>query len=127
MRISDWSSDVCSSDLSGSGLGEAEAADPVARRQSGQIFPLLLLRAVGVDRVHHEARLDAHHRAIARIDPLDLARDEAVGDVTRGAPAIVGRDRQSVVSGKSAAVPVDRGCRRSLNKTKTILPQTPKA
>src|SRR3546814_2674353 len=57
MRISDWSSDVCSSDL------------------------LLRLAAEGEDRMDDQRCLDAHRRAIARIDALDLARDQPVGDM----------------------------------------------
>ena len=34
-----------------------------------------------MDRVHHEAGLHAHHRAVARVDPLHLARDQAVSDI----------------------------------------------
>jgi hypothetical protein len=34
-----------------------------------------------------------HHRAVAGIDPLDLAGDEAVGDVGRAGAAVLLRDR----------------------------------
>src|SRR5690606_6584768 len=62
----------------GIGFGEAETADKLARGEPGQIFALLLLTAIGVDRVDHEAALNRAGRAIARIDALDLARDQAV-------------------------------------------------
>ncbi len=39
---------------SGIGLGEAEAADPLAPAECGQVPPLLLLRAVAVDRMSAE-------------------------------------------------------------------------
>ena len=77
----------------GIGLGQAEAADPFAGRQLGQILLPLLLGAVSEDRVHHEARLDRHRRAIAAVDPLDRARDEAVADVAEAGAAIFVRDR----------------------------------
>jgi hypothetical protein len=41
-----------------------------------------------MDRVHHQRRLDAHHRAVAGIDALDLACDQPVGDVAGTQPAI---------------------------------------
>ena len=46
-------------------LGEAEAADPLARGEFRQIFLALGITAIGVDRIHDERRLNAHHRAIA--------------------------------------------------------------
>ena len=76
----------------GVGLGQAEAADPFAGRELRQIFLPLLLRAVGIDRVHHEARLDRHRRAVAAVDALDRARDQAVADVAEAGAAIFGRD-----------------------------------
>ena len=76
----------------GVGLGQAEAADPFAGRQLGQIFLPLLLGAVGVDRVHHEARLDRHRRAVAAVDALDRARDQAVADIAEAGAAIFVRD-----------------------------------
>jgi len=60
---------------------QPEAADKFARRELRQIRALLFLRALGVDRVHHEAGLHGHHRAVARIHPLHLSRDEAIGHV----------------------------------------------
>ena len=45
-----------------------------------------------MDRIHHEARLDRHRRAIAAVDPLDRARDQAVADITEAGAAIFGRD-----------------------------------
>ena len=75
------------------GFGQAETADPLARGQLRQVFLALLLRAIGVDRIHHEARLHRHHRAVAAIDPLYLARDQAVGHIASADPAIFLGDR----------------------------------
>ena len=61
------------------GLGQAEAADPFARGELRQVFLLLRLGAELEDRHHDERALHAHHRAVARIDALDFARDQAVG------------------------------------------------
>ena len=76
----------------GVGLGQAEAADPFAGRQFRQVFPALLLGSISEDRVHHEARLDRHGRAIAAVDPFDGARDQAVTDIAEAGAAIFGRD-----------------------------------
>ena len=76
----------------GVGLGQAEAADPFAGRELGQIFLPLLLGAVGIDRIHDEARLDRHRRAVAAVDPLDRARDQAVADIAEAGAAIFVRD-----------------------------------
>ena len=70
------------------GLGEADADDPFAFRQLGQVLLPLLLGAVGVDGVHAQARLDAQTRAIGRIHALELAGDEAVGHVVDSGAAV---------------------------------------
>ena len=44
----------------GKGIG-TEAADPFARTQLGQEFLALRLRAICVNRIDHEARLNGHH------------------------------------------------------------------
>ena len=64
-------------------LGQAEAADQRAGGKPGEVFAALLVRAIGIDRVHHEARLHARHRAVAAVDAFDLAGDEAIGDIAR--------------------------------------------
>ena len=45
--------------------------------------------------IHDERALHAHHRAVARIDALDLARDEAVADVVEAGAAVLGRHRRA--------------------------------
>ena len=74
------------------GLGEAEAADELAAGELRQIFAALRFRAVIVDRVHDQRRLHRHRRAVAGIDPLDLARDQAVGDIAEAGAAVFFRD-----------------------------------
>ncbi len=69
-------------------LGQPEAADELARGEFRQVLFPLSLAAISVDRVHDEARLHAHHRAVAGIDPLDLARDQAVADVVEPRAAV---------------------------------------
>src|SRR3546814_4268800 len=75
------------------GFGQAETADQFAAGKTGQEALFLLLAAIGVDRVHHERALHRTGRAIARIDALDLARDQAIADVLEPRPAIFGRDQ----------------------------------
>jgi hypothetical protein len=81
----------------GIGLGQAEAADPFTGREPGQEFLALRLGAIGVDRVHHQRGLHRHHRAVAGVDALDLARDEAIADVVdaRAAIAVDGRAEEA--------------------------------
>ena len=76
-------------------LGQAEAADPLAGGELGQVFLALVLVAIGIDRIHHQRRLHRVHRAIAGIDALDLARHEAIGDVARIGAAIFFRQRDT--------------------------------
>src|SRR3546814_16092098 len=97
MRISDWSSDVCSSDLQRPRLAEPlgqhrEAAVGRAARRCHQPFGNLLLEHQG-------------HRG--------------EGTRVRGQ-----RDRKSVVSGKSVSVRVDLGGRRIIKKKKKRKKQT---
>src|SRR3546814_6866887 len=65
MRISDWSSDVCSSDLPSAGLGRAgEGFGGIARTNNGAIFGKHLLHAgvIGnVERFRHVTRLPNAH------------------------------------------------------------------
>src|SRR3546814_11665379 len=98
MRISDWSSDVCSSDL----LFDQRRRDHTAIAQHGEELAL-------------------SHAVLLR-DLLQRAGDLDVGDLdieTLGLlhlEALV--DRKSVVSGKSGAVGVVLGGRRFVKKKK---------
>src|SRR3546814_12379383 len=103
MRISDWSSDVCSSDLLGGGLG--------LRR--------LIAARKGLDRRFERAH--AEHLDIDRElfdQPLEIeigaARAGQQHAAKRGHPYLV--DRKSVVSGKSVSVRVDLGGPRIIKK-----------
>ena len=78
--------------ISWGAMGAAEYC-LTAARQAGQVLGLLLVRAVRVDRKHHEARLHRGHRPVTGIDPLDFARDQAVGDIARASTADFLRDR----------------------------------
>src|SRR3546814_11946778 len=79
MRISDWSSDVCSSDLSGAHhFGVAGAVEGEIRAAVGQFEDfgdaLLARQALGVEEIGH-AELAAPFLAVrAAVDADDLAR-----------------------------------------------------
>ena len=81
------------------GLGHAETADDRAGREPRQIFPALVLAAIGMDRINHQRGLHAHRRAIAGIDPLDLARDQPVTDIARAGAAIAFRQGRAEKAG----------------------------
>src|SRR3546814_17819372 len=96
MRISDWSSDVCSSDLRAGNLGWAAGEEQtVARGRSHGAD-------VGID---------------ANVGPLvEPARRR--GLETAGKVATVITDRKSVVEGKSVSRRVDLGGGRNIKTTK---------
>src|SRR3546814_9551798 len=92
MRISDWSSDVCSSDL----IGCAGSGAPLGSRlHPHPVLPAQFHRDEG----QHDLRI-----AVER-------KEEGVGQPTA-------EDRKSAVSGKGVSVRVDLGGARCL-KTKT--------
>src|SRR3546814_19701042 len=105
MRISDWSSDVCSSDLM--------LQHGVELRLEAFAVPVALARA--------QARL------LAQEAPLPVGK-EAAGDDRGGVGPVLEQqavalvqagDRKSVVKGKSVAVRVDLGGSRFIKKKKT--------
>src|SRR3546814_12744583 len=89
MRISDWSSDVCSSDLCGA----------ARRERAGRAGD-----AAGGGAAAHLRR---------GIDRGRAGRGQAARG---GQPAAAGGDRKSVVEGKSVSVRVDLGGRRIIKK-----------
>src|SRR3546814_18013708 len=98
MRISDWSSDVCSSDLH----------RWRARRESTS-------SASDVDSQHRESRADLEHpRVLPRLGQL------AAGGQTRSRERPDAGDRKSDVQVKSVSVRVDLGGRRNIKKQRNI-------
>src|SRR3546814_12929649 len=103
MRISDWSSDVCSSDLPG------DARDFVAdlkQRIVGDEERVIALR--WRQKMHHHQRV---RRDLLCGDAKPLHR---LGQSRQCARHPV--DRKSVVEGKSVSVRVDLGGRRNIKK-----------
>src|SRR3546814_17222091 len=106
MRISDWSSDVCSSDL----------LEPDRLRLPHQ--PVDLLQVLGdrlelreIDPAQVLGLVDQHCRFV--LERLDLVVD--LLERARGGEQILAVvDRKSVVSGKSVSVRVDLGGRRNI-------------
>src|SRR3546814_17041992 len=95
MRISDWSSDVCSSDLQG-----------FARQLVGRGEYVGVVHGAGIG----EQQADAQHETEVA-DAVDQERLH-IGEDGRGT-----RDRKRVVEGKSVSVRVDLGGRRLIKKT----------
>src|SRR3546814_12125544 len=120
MRISDWSSDVCSSDLRiarqgrgagrrawrGGGRGELQRAPAAARAQAG---------------VGQDARRVSRLRAALR-HTVRRRRGSARPSLGRAPPSARrdrrAADRKSVVEGKRVSVRVDLGGRRIIKKKK---------
>src|SRR3546814_13557587 len=112
MRISDWSSDVCSSDLTELG----------ARRVSDTAVP----RPLDARHLHAEADAEEGHPALAREAharnlALGPALTEAAGEenaVHRLEIGVQLLDRTRLVWGKSVSVRVGLVCSRTLKKKK---------
>src|SRR3546814_13614153 len=100
MRISDWSSDVCSSDL--------DECLEVVRVEAGELPPVLeAVLVLGMaDEVHGHVFDDGHV-----LGPVPGAQ---TGEVV--VEDDVEQDRKSVVEGQSVSVRVDLGGRRIIKK-----------
>src|SRR3546814_13959611 len=117
MRISDWSSDVCSSDLirgshasmdmTKQGFGNRHGAGTCADRPGARSC-VAVLRAQGAAGGRGSVARAAHHRQRDASDALSRVS-------WQGRTA---RDRKSVVEGKSVSVRVDLGGRRFIKKKK---------
>src|SRR3546814_15510408 len=98
MRISDWSSDVCSSDLNlGISQGGHENAPPAICHQGGDHG----FAQVNADKGQHT-----------------LLQRHAEVTQNKAEPRHTARDRKSVVKGKSVSVRVDLGGSRLIKKKK---------
>src|SRR3546814_18045953 len=133
MRISDWSSDVCYSEL---GEGQVGQARRLGRRGRGQADPHRVDRALRGAAGQAELLIRAwaasacpiclagaasaasfsQHRRIksSRLKPLLPGRTPS----PRARPSWPRRERKGVLRGKGMAVRVDLGGRRNSKKTK---------
>src|SRR3546814_12075325 len=100
MHISDWSSDVCSSDLIGTAVGGMHGAG-LPRHRSRP------LSAAATTAVTSDTPARAH-RGI-----------ESAGFLPMASPMTKKPDRKSVVEGRSVSVRVDLGGRRTIKKKNT--------
>src|SRR3546814_18051174 len=99
MRISDWSSDVCSSDLAGEGA-------------------LLVAEQLGLDQVlGNRPAVDRDERLVhAPRLPVQGTRDQFLAGAALGPDQYRRVERKSVVEGKRVYGSVDSGGRRILTK-----------
>src|SRR3546814_19130286 len=121
MRISDWSSDVCSSDLKlelarGLSCKALELADEV-----GLVVKGVAHKVLPVDTLTGKAGSDSE-RAVLACEQLRRRTIDAVGqplDLAPGKPGFGDQERKSVGLGKSVDVRVAPGGRRHIKKKKT--------
>src|SRR3546814_13745642 len=111
MRISDWSSDVCSSDLAEAGRVDAAAVFLLGR---GQMQFLAVLLGDTQDRHRRFAGVLAAGQGIGQC--VEVAAKGGKGGIVKEHRAAV--DRKSVVEGKSVLVRVGLCVRRIIKKTK---------
>src|SRR3546814_15280935 len=111
MRISDWSSDVCSSDL-------AYSIPVDARRTYGRVERRCCGWELNPPREWQPSTLEPHHTQ--HVDD-DLARHVDIPAMrSHRSGAWEATDRKSVVEGKSVSVRVALGGSRSIKKKKNI-------
>src|SRR3546814_15452385 len=105
MRISDWSSDVCSSDLAAQPLHQAEHA----KHRTGAQRLRLPAADRGEQRMIERIALDAGLAPTVRATVSNLTNHTFLGKPT---------DLKSVVTGKSVSIRVTLGVRRTIKKCK---------
>src|SRR3546814_15142110 len=110
MRISDWSSDVCSSDLKIEPIRTTVLPDFTAK--VGELITMLN-EANEADR----SVLIPNGAAIA--EKVGQMRTNALAERATAESETAAKDRKSVVYGKSESVRVDLGSSRSLKKKTT--------
>src|SRR3546814_14569780 len=107
MRISDWSSDVCSSDL---GLREGPRSGGLAGIDAARAFDRRPAAAA--------RHLQARQQESAHLSDPRGAGGTALSGAAHRCPGALAPDRKSVVQGKSVSVRVDLGGRRTNKKQK---------
>src|SRR3546814_20743711 len=113
MRISDWSSDVCSSDLFGGLITNHAPTQRVLPPFFSNLLPEGPLRSYLADRagVHHDREF-----FLLWMLGKDLPGAISIKPVDGEELPPEAKDRKSVVSGKSVSVRVDLGGRRIIKK-----------
>src|SRR3546814_19250226 len=112
MRISDWSSDVCSSDLEKPAIGTLQV---IALCFHDMLAPCLRRDSDGIEQTRDAGRI--LEIRIVRKDVKEPFSGHFVAlGIGDGSMRVV--DRKSVVEGTSVSVRVDLGGRRIINKKK---------
>src|SRR3546814_15424112 len=120
MRISDWSSDVCSSDLKFGHIGDAETR-PIGAAQADILVDPPVDTQLVIPVAAEQVIIRKAHRAVdrQRFEERRVGehgnRKLKIGFLGRGRAR---EDRKSVVYGKSVTVSVELGCRRIIKKKK---------
>src|SRR3546814_14180548 len=113
MRISDWSSDVCSSDL---------FTDVTALKRDSALFnraqTLAHIGGWEWDTGRNRLYLTQETQHILGQDPPPETIEALIGCLREGDRGRLRKERKSVVSGKSVSVRVDLGGRRIMKKKK---------
>src|SRR3546814_12350306 len=113
LRISDWSSDVCSSDLKVTTLGFFEVFLPSSDAYTAFNLPSILAHQLNKRRDGFGC---VHQAAITGAKRLYVVLDEVAGPLQTfkcmNEICIAGQDRKRVVAGKSGSVRGDLGGRR---------------
>src|SRR3546814_14084657 len=113
MRISDWSSDVCSSDLLVKNKIELDAASKTAAGKRTVTLPEVVADVL-VDHPDRFTEPESSVLVFTSSEGEPLRRN----NFRRRSGTRPSRDRKSVVSGKSVSVRVDLGGRRVIKKKK---------
>src|SRR3546814_18416506 len=114
MRISDWSSDVCSSDLEGAEQPHVEIGGilPFQRQRRTEPFTHIIIQ--------EQAAFQRHRDAVAG-RAAQRGRRAGCGEfIDTGVGVFELGDRMSVVTGKSVSVRVDLGGLLIIKKKKNI-------
>src|SRR3546814_5086355 len=85
MRISDWSSDVCSSDLHHPRPHGSIRADGLFPRVDGRYLPTVFRHADRLDRVLGAIGADAHSRAVCDFSQAARTRKPSQGELAHAA------------------------------------------
>src|SRR3546814_13064787 len=113
MRISDWSSDVCSSDRLGGGIERGSSVLVLGPAGTGKSLLALTFVTAAVARGEKAAMFVFD-------EEMGLLFNRALGlGIDMRAMADSGDDRKSVVEGKSVSVSVDIGGRRLMKQKNT--------
>src|SRR3546814_14208332 len=116
MRISDWSSDVCSSDLQRRGVGAAAYRIDRVEHAAGQVA-----RGLEHQMLEQMRKAAASGRVVALADIVpDVDGYRGRGGIANcvESGAIGEKDRKRVVVGKSVSVRIDLRGSRSIKKKK---------